>query len=157
MTRIGITGHQGIRGQTARLVTLAIGSELDRFEHIHGISSLADGADQIFAEAVLARGGRLTAVVPASRYEDSFESASARRAYRRLLGLAGESEALPFEEPSEEAYWAAGQRIVTLADVLFAVWDGEPAGGLGGTGDVVAFAREQGTPTTVIWPAGCHR
>jgi hypothetical protein len=30
--------------------------------------------------------------------------------------------------------------------VLLAVWDGRPARGLGGTGDVVARARRQGLP-----------
>lgn len=32
------------------------------------------------------------------------------------------------------------------ADELFAVWDGEPARAYGGTADVVAYARQYGTP-----------
>jgi hypothetical protein len=32
------------------------------------------------------------------------------------------------------------------ADELYAVWDGKPARAHGGTADVVAYAREQGTP-----------
>jgi len=31
------------------------------------------------------------------------------------------------------------------------VWDGKPARAYGGTADVVAYAREQGTPVRVIW------
>jgi hypothetical protein len=40
---------------------------------------------------------------------------------------------------------------------LFAVWDGKPARGYGGTADVVAEARHWGIPVTVIWPDGASR
>ncbi|WP_198036875.1 hypothetical protein [Nocardia sp. BMG51109] len=43
------------------------------------------------------------------------------------------------------------------ADELFAVWDGKPARGYGGTADVVAVARQRGMPVTVIWPDGAQR
>ncbi len=52
--------------------------------------------------------------------------------------------ALDFEEPGEEAYMAAGQEIVRLAELMIAVWNGAPAAGLGGTGDVVRHARQSG-------------
>jgi hypothetical protein len=38
-----------------------------------------------------------------------------------------------------------------------AVWDGKPARADGGTADVVADARERGTPVRVIWPNGAQR
>jgi hypothetical protein len=39
----------------------------------------------------------------------------------------------------------------------WAVWDGQPSGGLGGTADVVAaYAREWGVPVEVVWPEGCE-
>jgi hypothetical protein len=40
-----------------------------------------------------------------------------------------------------EAFLAAGHYIVDHCDVLFAVWDELPAGAMGGTGDVVEYAR----------------
>jgi hypothetical protein len=43
------------------------------------------------------------------------------------------------------------------ADLLWAVWDGQPARGYGGTADVVAAARAKGLPVRVIWPHGAHR
>jgi hypothetical protein len=46
---------------------------------------------------------------------------------------------------------------VDRSDVLLAVWDGQPARGPGGTGDVVAYARARGTPVEVVWPAGAAR
>jgi hypothetical protein len=47
--------------------------------------------------------------------------------------------------------------MIDAADKLYAVWDGEPARSYGGTADVVAYARERGTPVLVIWPDGAQR
>jgi len=52
---------------------------------------------------------------------------------------------------------AASKLMVDEADELYAVWDGKPARGYGGTADVVAYAREHGTPVRVIWPDGARR
>jgi hypothetical protein len=43
------------------------------------------------------------------------------------------------------------------AEQLWAVWDGQPARGYGGTADVVSAARAIGLPVQVIWPPGAHR
>ena len=37
----------------------------------------------------------------------------------------------------------ASKLMVDKADELYAVWDGKPAQSYGGTGDVVAYARER--------------
>jgi hypothetical protein len=47
--------------------------------------------------------------------------------------------------------------MVKRADLLIAVWDGQPARSWGGTADVVAKARQLGLPVTVIWPNGATR
>ena len=49
-------------------------------------------------------------------------------------------------------YLAAGCRVAALADLLLAVWDGEPARGRGGTADVVAFARRNLIPYVHLNP-----
>lgn len=64
---------------------------------------------------------------------------------------------MPYEEPSDEAYLAAGQEVVDLTDTLLAIWDGQPARGLGGTADVVRYARSVGKRVVVIWPLGSAR
>ncbi|MDX3103586.1 hypothetical protein [Nonomuraea angiospora] len=51
----------------------------------------------------------------------------------------------------------ASARMLDDAEVLFAVWDGQPARGYGGTADVVAEARRLEVPVRVIWPAGARR
>ena len=52
---------------------------------------------------------------------------------------------------------AASKLMVDEADELYAVWDGKPARGYGRTADVVAYARDRGTPVRVIWPDGAER
>jgi hypothetical protein len=51
-----------------------------------------------------------------------------------------------------------GRAVGDRSNVLVAVWDGQPARGLGGTADVVvAYARERGVLVQVIWPEGATR
>jgi hypothetical protein len=157
MTRIGITGHRDLSERTHVLIAAALATELARFSPLLGISSLAEGADQIFAEQVLKAAGDLTAVIPSADYGQSFETGAGRTAYRFLRDQAEDVINLPFPAPSDAAFWAAGQRVVTLADILLAVWDGSPSAGMGGTADVVGFAGRHGVPTVVLWPPGSRR
>jgi hypothetical protein len=122
-----------------------------------GVTSLALGADQLFAESVLSADGELEVVVPSEDYETTFRSHDLL-IYRRLLERARSRRILPFDKPSEEAFMAAGHVVVDLSDTLIAVWDGRPSHGLGGTADTVKYARTLGRPVTVIWPewAGAH-
>lgn len=157
MTAVGMTGHQGLTSATEKLVADAIDRQLREVEELVGISSLAEGADQIFAERVLAAGGRLTVILPAARYASTFPDGPARQHYEDLLSHAEEVFRLPFDEPAEQAYWAAGKEIVDRCDLLLAVWNSKPSGGLGGTADIVAYARTKGRPTIVIWPPNAAR
>ena len=158
MTVVGFTGHQNITPMTKRVVARAITGELaaQADASMAGVSSLAAGADQIFAFCVLAVGGQLTFIQPSAGYRGTLRGSDLLR-YDSLLPLASTVEVLPFDEPSERAYYAAGQRVVDMCDLLLAVWDGKPAGGLGGTADIVAEAREKGKAVTVIWPDGAAR
>lgn len=122
-----------------------------------GMSSLALGADQVFAFAVLSAGAHLHAVIPSDAYEDSFTTDASRTSYRALLNLAAQNTTLEFPAPSQDAYLGAGQHIVDHCDILLAVWDGEAAAGKGGTADVVNYARERGVSTRIIWPSGASR
>jgi hypothetical protein len=56
-----------------------------------------------------------------------------------------------------QAAMEASRAMLDQAERTFAVWDGKPARGYGGTADVVAEARDRGTPVTVIWPEGATR
>jgi hypothetical protein len=107
-----------------------------------GMTSLAMGADQLFATVLIERNIAFTAVIPCRQYEETFDQIGVRN-YRDLLQLATNTEVLSYDRPSEEAYYEAGKAIVERAGFMIAVWNAKPAKGLGGTADIVAYAKEQ--------------
>jgi hypothetical protein len=125
--------------------------------HLFGVSNLADGADQLFATYVLAAGGTLEAVLPCEGYAGSLIADAGRARFEDLRRAAATVITMPYPEPSEQAFLAAGQALVDRCDHLFAIWDGHPARGVGGTADIVAYARTHGRPVTVLWVDGVFR
>jgi len=123
---------------------------------VTGLSCLADGADQIFARAVIDLGGRIEAVIPALEYHKGMPE-DAHAQYDALLARATAVHKLPFTDSSPESHMAASKLMIDEADELYAVWDGQPARGYGGTADVVAYARKRGVSLRVIWPQGAQR
>lgn len=154
--RIGISGHQSAPDSVWRHVAAHLRQSLASQESpIVGVTALAAGADQLFATLVLAAGHDLEVVVPCEEYASTFEDGG--ESFRALLAQAALVKHLPFSQPSEEAFFAAGRAVVDASDLLLAVWDGEEANGLGGTADVVRYAKEQEVPVDVIWPPGARR
>jgi hypothetical protein len=157
MLRIATSGHRGIPPQSTRLVEAEIRARLaDQPSDVVALSCLADGPDQIFALAVLDHGGSIEAVVPAEQYRDGLPE-DAHAEYDALIGHAIEIHRMPYVESASEAHMAASAYMVDHADELWAVWDGKPARGYGGTADVVAYARDKGVAVRVIWPEGATR
>ncbi|MER8184714.1 hypothetical protein [Kitasatospora sp. NPDC094015] len=158
MTVIAVTGHLDLTAPTVRLVRDALGRLLARHPaaELTGVSCLARGADALFADAVLAAGGRLVAVIPSPAYRDSVGAGYAPE-FDRLRAAAAEVLVLPFPTPGAEAYEAANTELLRRADLLVAVWDGLPGNGRGGTAHMVTTARHAAVPVEVIWPPGSHR
>jgi hypothetical protein len=142
---LGVTGHQRLDDEGAwEWVAEEIGAALSRSPSpLIGLSSLAVGADQLFATLVLARGGELRAVLPFAAYAETFSPGKDLDGYRTLLGRAASVEVLRASSGRQESYLAAGQRVVDSSDMVIAVWNGEEAAGLGGTGDIVRYALER--------------
>ncbi|APS18551.1 hypothetical protein TK78_05990 [Streptomyces sp. Tue 6075] len=157
MTRIGITGHQGLPAEAVPYVTQRVRGILTKTAPpLIGYGCLAEGADQLFAHELLDAGGELHVVIPAEGYDGTFSDTD-KGTYFALLYKATSVTRLPFEAPSEKAYDAAGQWVTKHCETLIAVWDGQPARGLGGTADAVAHARKLGRTVQVVWPDGVHR
>lgn len=159
MSRIAVSGHRGLAPEVSRLVDAAIRGHLAPWAGagcIVGLSCLADGADQIFARAVLDAGGELEVVVPAQRYRQVLPP-PAQTGYDEMLAQATAVYRLTHAEPTSTAYMEASIEMLRRADGLVAVWDGLPARSLGGTADVVDYARSLGLSVTVIWPEGAAR
>ena len=149
--RVGITGHRDL-GAAGAWVAASLFDLYMSESAVEVLTSLAEGADQIAANVAIARALGLYVVVPSEHYEKSFRDGFSRADYFRLLSLARGVQTLPYCEPSEEAFFAAGRKVAQQCDVLFAVWDGLPAKDPGGTGDVVEYARQYGRRTIVIDP-----
>lgn len=154
--RVGVSGHQELPPQVEVYVSEVTRARFASLSGLVVVSSLAAGADQLIAELALERGGELEVVVPCHGYEETF-GGPARAGYLRLLSSAEHVETLPFASPGEEAFMAAGRQVVERSDELVAVWDGLPARGLGGTADVVSYARSRDIPVAVVWPSGVER
>lgn len=157
MTRVGITGHQRLPPAGVEFIRRRLREHLEGVRPLVGVTSLAAGADQMFAQVVLELGGTLHVVIPAREYPRSFESEADRTEYFRLIESAGSVETMAFELPGEPAYLAAGHRMVDLSDWVIAIWDGLPARGMGGTGDIVEYARAAGKTVEIVWPQGMTR
>ncbi|GAA4859745.1 hypothetical protein [Saccharopolyspora cebuensis] len=159
MPRIAITGHSNLTPDTAGLVRAALGRELGRYDPggLVGVTCLARGADQVFARAVLDLGGAVEVVLPAADYRARKVGADNAVEFDALLGAAASVVTLPFPESNRDAYLAASEHVLDSAEAVLAVWDGRPADGRGGTGDVVEAARARGLPVTVVWPEGAER
>ncbi len=152
--RIGVTGHQTLPKQE---VWRWVGDQMDEVirtiqRPLVGLTSLAIGADQLFAERILAAAGQLYIVIPHSDYEATFRTQRARDHYRELLVQATQTEALNISGSREDAYLQAGHRIADLSDILVAVWNGRPAAGRGGTADAVDYALAKSTLVIHINP-----
>lgn len=157
MTLIGITGHRGLSPSTARLVDQALRDALSDYgASITGVTALADGADQLFARAVVDQGGLLEVIVPAAQYRDGLP-ADSHAEYDDLLGHAIRVHQLDFTQSTSQSHMAASELMISMISELFAVWDQQPARGRGGTADVVAHARDQERPVRIIWPDGATR
>jgi hypothetical protein len=143
---------------TERVVDTALRNEVrGRADgELVGLSCIADGADTLFARAVLDAGGELVVIVPAEQYREGLPTEH-HPTYDALMARAADVIRLDHTESNSDAHMEASVRMIEQADALVAVWDGKPARGYGGTADVVDAAREQGVPVTVVWPEGATR
>lgn len=149
--KAGITGHQNLGNpKTAAWVAEQLKHALAKYQIQYGFTSLAIGADQLFAETLREQNLPYTAIIPCHEYEKTFQTNTHLENYRVLRQQATEVVTLDFGPPSETAFMAAGQRVIDLADILIAVWNGQPAKGLGGTADAVKYALDRQKPVVHI-------
>jgi len=146
--KIGVSGHRHRDGADWAWTRDAIVDIFLSKPKAVGWSSLAAGADQIFAEAAMAYGGGHVAVIPtADTYREYFAGRDLDR-YDLLLARSKRMTRISGKTP-EEAFRKAGERVVRAVDLMVLVWDGEPARGEGGAGDIAAYAEKKRVKT--IW------
>ncbi|MBK9175506.1 MAG: hypothetical protein IPM46_04050 [Flavobacteriales bacterium] len=118
---------------------------------------LAEGSDRLVAQAVMEQEGSwLRAVLPfpSVDYERTFSSPEAALEFRELLSRDPAplvvAPAPADADARRSAYFEAGRRVVDECDVLIAIWSGAPAGGKGGTAEVIDYARSIERPMLII-------
>lgn len=154
--RAAITGHQQIGDQDAiDWVTEELANLITEYGISYGFTALAVGADQIFATCLAASSVPYTAVMPCSRYEETFQTKSDLERFRSLREKAAEEITLNFQSPSEDAFYEAGLYVIDKSDIVFAVWNGKATAGRGGTGDAVEYAMN--SKKTVVHISNVNR
>ncbi len=148
---MGITGHRVLRNeQVINFVKKQIKKTLldikQEQERIIVLTSIAEGADTLFTEIAIKLDLKFEAVIPYANYEEDFNTHASRQRYKNLLQQATKIHRLSFQKRSNKAYLTSGKWIVSHCDLLIAVWNGLPAAGKGGTGDVVDFAMQEKLP-----------
>jgi hypothetical protein len=160
---VGVTGHRRLADPDSlrpRIVEVAEQVERENpGKQLVVVSPLAEGADRLVADILLKRDptASLEVVLPFeySQYLKDFSKAESRDHFQELYDRAsaviypvrlGQS---PASEPPEDGYARCGAEVVRRSDVMIAIWDGKPAAGKGGTGDIVELARRSGKP--LVW------
>lgn len=158
MVTIGVTGHRDL--DDLEQISSGVDEALLKIKHsfpkedLTIISPLAEGADRLVVWRAM-ENNVVHLVVPLpleiSDYMLDFNSISSKAEFVTLLEQAAQVIELQAGENREASYLAAGLYVLDHSDVLIAVWDGQPARGLGGTGQIVAAARQQKMPLAWVF------
>ena len=152
MIKIGVTGHQHLKSINWEWSIENIRSYLCEYNDVIGITCLAAGADQIFAELVLEQNGQIISILPYENIIESFIKKSDRQKFQELLSKSKQAITLPTADNKELAYLNAGKKVVDCCERMIAVWNEQPSEGLGGTADIVKYAQSQSKPVSVFNP-----
>jgi hypothetical protein len=152
-TTVAFTGHRKLADpqRVADAIRKALAELETRGRPLVAITSAASGADTLFIEALVERGTPFFLVLPfeQERFHKDFtpeEWERVTRHFDRALSI----EVVRDVDTDNEAYLEAGILGVDRADALLAVWNGQPAAGQGGAGDIVKYVRELKKPLVHI-------
>ncbi len=151
---VGFSGHRSVDNPQGVARAIATALESLRREapgEWLALSSVADGSDQIFVAQARSLGLSWHAILPLPKAEFQKDFSPADwSAVETMLTHAEHVRVITENGTRDDAYLDCGMETVNGADVLLAVWDGQPARGKGGTADVVAYAQALGKPVVVI-------
>ena len=152
--RVGVTGHRELRDvrELEKAVASVLDQVSDRFAPertpvvFRAVSPIAEGADRLVARTVLKRPDADLIVLlpfPPERYLQDFATETSKAEFKSLFEQAVSHRVVTgeFRLSDEECYERIGRDVVDQTDVLIALWDGQPARGLGGTASILDFAR----------------
>ena len=150
---IGFTGHRTLPSETEcrkQMLHLLAQQKAAFAGTVYGVCSVAAGGDLLFAESCAALGIplRILLPLPIEDFGADFDPSNWARA-QHAISNAISVDVVGSAEPRNERYYECGLETVQQSQLLFAIWNGQPANGLGGTQEIVAFASRMGRP--VVW------
>ncbi len=143
---VAVTGHRNL------LIDERLKVEVDAFfwqmreqyGEITLLSALAEGADQFVAESAL-RYENVRLEVPLPFEQEAYmQTLKHPKNFLTLLRKASHTFVVP--KVCAYPYEDLGYYLVDHSDLLLALWDGSFNGKLGGTGEVVKYAKSQNRP-----------
>lgn len=162
---LGITGHRLIQDkeQVKNLLREQISAAKGQYPNtpLVALTSLAEGADRLFAQIAIDMRIPFYAVLPFAAEEYQKDFPDTREDFLGLCKKAvwvfdiplasgvtptslisgADSAGIENNNDRNTQYAAAGIYIAQRAHLLFAVWDGQPARALGGTEQIVQYRR----------------
>lgn len=152
----GITGHRLILHPNNLFEMLLRQGEilLKDCQDVYGLTPLAEGADRIFSQALSQLGVPYCVPLPLEQknYENDFPETLGE--FQMLLEKARtvftlprcpwltENDIQPGADGRKYQYLSVGIYIANQSNVLFSVWDGEPARGMGGTEQITNIFQD---------------
>jgi hypothetical protein len=117
---------------------------------ISGLSSLAAGGDLLFAEACFELGIPLRVLLPLppAQFREDFEELTWNRV-ESALQRAASVEVVDGATDRPQCYYECGLETVLQSGLLVVLWNGLPAQGIGGTGEMAQCCKDLGTP--IVW------
>jgi hypothetical protein len=150
---IGFTGHRSLPDEAKskkQLYDFLSDRKAAAPGLIYGVASVAAGGDLLFGESCVELDIPLQVLLPmpVEEFRADFDDATWVRA-ERLMAAAISVEVTGGTQPRKERYYECGIETVQQSRLLVTLWNGEPSHGMGGTEDIVTFARGLGRP--VVW------
>lgn len=161
---IGVAGHRTL-GASETAIADSAAAEFHSLKKNYPntpfivLSGLAEGADRLLVKIAFRElGAKLFAILPlpGEEYKKDFATEASRKEFDALLSsAAGRVEVFDLNdkelwntpgEPRNEQYARAGGIVAEQSQILFAVWDGKPARGTGGTAHVVEWFKHGRPP-----------
>jgi hypothetical protein len=154
--KIAVCGHRNL--SNPRQLQAGILTAAERIQRVlpdqqyHIWSCLAEGADRLITRILVKTlAAELTIVLPLPepQYLKDFQTNESIQEFNDLKQLAGKIIEPDHELLRPHAYQAANLTLIKNCALLVAIWDGKPAKGPGGTGEMVEMSRQAGIP--LLW------
>jgi len=150
---IGFTGHRALNDESRsriRILEFLQDFKAKTSKTIYGVSSAAVGGDLVFAESCIQTGIPVRILLPFSKdqFREDFDEPTWKRS-EAVMQQAISVEVIGGGQSAQESYYDCGIETVQQSQMLVALWNGNPARGLGGTAEIVDFAKEQARP--LVW------